>query len=371
MENSFMSQEEIDALMGAPVDPGVKEASRVLSAWEIDVLNEIGNINAGAASTALSELLDQTVIIDTPTLSFKTIGELHKMFNRPYLWINVEFYSGIEGSNVFILQSDDALTIADIMMGGNEQNHMLTEMDEIAMSAVSEAMNQMVGYSATSLSELFHRTIEISPPQLKVIEANDDAGQLGMNLDDQLIIISFAFQIGDLFESQIMLVMQLDIAKKHANYLLEDTKANANDAIVTNQAVQPETAPVHQVVQPEATVVNYVVRPDAAPAVQQNLADSDEVIYYNQGNLNLILDVPLHLSVILGRTKRSIADILKLTHGSIIELERFENEPVDILVNDKLIARGQVVVVKEYFGVRITDIISAESRVKNLVQKGS
>ncbi|HWQ74862.1 MAG TPA: flagellar motor switch phosphatase FliY [Syntrophomonas sp.] len=368
-----MSQEEIDALMGAgvPADQVVKEASLVLSELEIDVLNEIGNINAGAASTALSELLDQKVIIDTPTLSFKTIAELHKMFNRPYLWVNVEFSSGIEGSNVFILQSDDALTIADIMMGGNEQNHLLTEMDEIAMSAVSEAMNQMVGYSATSLSELFHRTIEISPPQLKVIEANDDAGQLGKSLDDQLIIISFAFQIGDLFESQIMLVMPLDIAKKHANYLLEDSKANADDAMVTSQAVQPDAMAVNQAAPPEAAAGHYAVRPDTPSAVQQNLGDSDEVIYYNQGNLNLILDVPLHLSVILGRTKRSIADILKFTHGSIIELERFENEPVDILVNEKLIARGQVVVVKEYFGVRITDIISAESRVRNLVQKGS
>jgi flagellar motor switch protein FliN/FliY len=338
---SFLSQEEVDALLGTANN----YFSQPLNTEEQDVLREIGNINAGSASTALSELLNQRVIINTPTLKFTTLKELHNEFDSPYLLVEVEYTTGINGSNIFIIKSQDAAIIANLMMGGNGQNCCST-VDEIAISAVSEAMNQMIGYSATSLSEMFNTVIVISPPKIKLIENKNDDELFELDTSEQIVVISFELKIGDILQSQIMLVMNIDVAKQQVQYLLEDTNKEFSNFV-------------------SDVKINDTIN---TPASQSQGPTEGNSSFPNTGNLNLILDVPLRLSVLLGRTKRNIADVLRLTQGSIVELERLESEPVDILVNDKLIARGEVVVVKEYFGVRITDIISTENRLKNLVQ---
>jgi flagellar motor switch protein FliN/FliY len=349
MEKSFLSQEEIDALLSGNSQVSESENNvMTLTADEQDVLSEFGNINVGAASTALSELLDQRVIIDTPKIRYTTLGEIHKGFNAPYVLVEVQYTTGIEGNNLFILKAEDAAVIANIMMGGNGQN-VSSDMDEYTLSAVAEAMNQMMGFSATALSEMFKQTIEISPPQVKLISITDVPTQLDMDLSEPMVTTSFNLKIGDLVESQIILIVSLEVAREHVRYLLEDTaKELESIALKAEKPREEELIPISK---------------------GRNASEDNSIHLGNSGNLNLIMDVPLRLSVLLGRTKRSIADILKLTHGSIVELERLENEPVDILVNDKLIARGEVVVVKEYFGVRITEIISMENRLKNLVQK--
>lgn len=349
MEKSFLSQEEIDALLSGDSQESNNNAnsSMALTVDEQDVLSEIGNINVGAASTALSELLDQRVIIDTPKLNYTTLSEIHQGFTAPYVLVEVQYTVGIEGNNLFILKAEDAAVIANIMMGGNGQN-VSDDMDEYTLSAVAEAMNQMMGFSATALSELFKQTIEISPPQVKLISIKDYPAELAMDINEPLVTTSFNLQIGDLVESQIILIVGFDVAREHVKYLIEDT-AKELDSITKKTEIQIED--------------------DHFQSLPGRNSMEDNLLLPNNGNLNLIMDVPLRLSVLLGRTKRSIADILKLTHGSIVELERLENEPVDILVNEKLIARGEVVVVKEYFGVRITEIISMENRLKNLVQK--
>jgi flagellar motor switch protein FliN/FliY len=346
MGKPFLSQEEVDALLGAATNKS--DILQTLSTEEQDVLSEIGNINAGSASTALSELLNQRVYMNTPTLSFTTLKELHQKFNTPYLFIEVEYLSGLNGNNIFILKSEDAAIIANLMMGGNGQN-CSPEMDEINLSAVSEAMNQMIGFSATSMSEMFNTIIEISPPKIKLIDTQMDDEQFEMNPCQEIVVISFQLQIGDILQSQIMLVMNIDIAQQQVQYLIKD---NSKDFV----NITPDS---------EDNYNNSIM----LPRIQVQDIGVDNNILQNNSNLNLILDVPLRLSVLLGRTKKSIGDVLRLTQGSIVELERIEGEPVDILVNDILIARGEVVVVKEYFGVRITDIISTENRLKNLVQK--
>lgn len=349
MEKSFLSQEEIDALLsGNGQVSNDKNNAMTLTVDEQDVLSEYGNINVGAASTALSELLDQRVIIDTPKIKYTTLGEIHQGFTAPYVLVEVQYTTGIEGNNLFILKAEDAAVIANIMMGGNGQN-VSSEMDEYTLSAVAEAMNQMMGFSATALSEMFKQTIEISPPQVKLISIKDVPAELNMDLSEPMVTTSFNLKIGDLVESQIILIVSLEIAREHVKYIIEDTaKELESITLKTEKPREEEFIPVSK---------------------GRNASEDNNIHLGNTGNLNLIMDVPLRLSVLLGRTKRSISDILKLTHGSIVELERLENEPVDILVNEKLIARGEVVVVKEYFGVRITEIISMENRLKNLVQK--
>ncbi len=348
MDKPFLSQEEIDALLGGNNDvfgsASENTECEVLSAEEKDVLCEIANISVGSSSTALSELLGQMVIINTPSLTVKTLPEFQAGFDAPFLLISVEYTSGIRGSNVFILKTQDAAIIANLMMGGDGRN-CSEEMDEITLSAVSEAMNQMIGFSATSMSEMFNTTVEISPPNLSL--KNLDTDELKLNGDifaDNLVVISFQLKIGNLVNSEIMLIMNPDVARQQVQILMATTAAEEK---VTNQDEQ---------------VFCEIPVPEA---YQQSIKTEDHILL-NSSNLNLILDIPLKLTVLLGKTRRSIADVLKLTQGSIVELDRLENEPVDILVNDILIARGEVVVAKEYFGVRITDIISPENRMKSL-----
>lgn len=348
MENSFLSQEEIDALLGENNEKceSGKETSQqlLLSPEEQDVLGEIGNINAGSATTALSELLTQKVLIDTPHLKITTLGEIQKNFNAPYLQVEVEYISGLEGNNVFILKAEDAAVIANLMMGGDGTNYP-AEMDEITLSAVSEAMNQMIGFSATSMSQIFQRTIEISPPKITLVNLENDRAPLNRDIfSEDIAVISFNLKIGELLQSEMMLIMNIQVAKLQVEYLMAGA---ANKTLTASEKSN-----------------NAAV---SGLQTQQQIIAEDNDTLINNNNLNLILDIPLKLSVLLGKTKRNIADILKLTQGSIVELERLENEPVDILVNDTLIARGEVVVVKEYFGVRITDIISTENRIKTLV----
>jgi flagellar motor switch protein FliN/FliY len=349
MEKPFLSQEEVDALLGGNIEKS-KAAENMeeifLSLEEQDVLREIGNINAGSATTALSELLSQRVIINTPSLKFTTSEELQKSFGAPYLLVEVEYTSGIEGNNAFVLKAQDAAIIANLMMGGDGQN-CSPDMDEITLSAVSEAMNQMIGFSATSMSQMFQTTIEISPPKMRLIKVENDGTQFEWDLSKKIVVIAFTLQIGDILQSEIMLIINIEVAKQQVQYLLADA------------AKEHSFAPQEEHIYREVT---------AAPIKNAQIVFEDTNVPLNN-NLNLILDIPLRLSVLLGRTKRNIVDVLKLTQGSIVELERLETEPVDILVNDTLIARGEVVVVKEYFGVRITDIISTENRLRNLVQK--
>jgi len=352
MDKPFLSQEEVDALLGGnniTFDSDKENTQNLtLSLEEQDVLSEIGNINAGSATTALSELLSQRVIIDTPKLKFTTPKELQKTFNTPYLLVEVEYTTGIEGTNVFILKASDAAIIANLMMGGDGIS-VSAEMDEITLSAVSEAMNQMIGFSATSMSQMFRRTIEISPPKITLINIKQDEEQLEWTIfDDNIAVISFQLQIGELLQSDIMLIMNVRIAKQQVQYLISDTSINDSFAVNEEDILQDVSAPELK---------------------QKQIIVDDNNIPINNNNLNLILDIPLKLSVVLGKTKRNIFDVLKLTQGSIVELERLESEPVDILVNETLIARGEVVVVKEYFGVRITDIISTENRIKSLVSR--
>jgi len=344
MGKPFLSQEEIDALLGtADSSEGHLET---LTMEEQDVLSEIGNINAGSASTALSELLSQRVIINTPTLKFTTLKEMHREFNAPYLMVEVEYTAGIIGNNMFIIKAEDAAIIANLMMGGSGLGS-LPDMDEITLSAVSEAMNQMIGFSATSLSAMFNTVIEISPPKIKIVDVKIDDEQFDIDIEKPKVVISLELQIGSILRSQIMLVMNVDVAKQQVKYLMEDTNMELSNHHSDSVDSHNETT--------------------KSKPKTQSVADGNNLLL-NNGNLNLILDVPLRLSVLLGKTKKNVAEVLRLTQGSIVELERLETEPVDILVNDKLIARGEVVVVKEYFGVRIIDIISTENRLKNLVQ---
>lgn len=382
MSDGFLSQEEIDALLrGEPVtsSPAVQE----LSDMEKDAVGEIGNISMGSAATTLSILLGRRVSITTPRLSVSTLKEIQNEYPLPYLVIEVGYTQGILGTNLLAIREMDALIIADLMMGGDGTNPPTELNNELYMSAVGEAMNQMMGSVATSMSTVFKKKIDISPPRVNLIDFAVDSGITNtVSFEDSIVKVAFRMEVEDLIDSEIMQILPINVAKDMVENLLSAVQQPAPQAPVSasqrpEPAVQPISSPVPTQA-PRATANTSYVPQAAAPAPRQPQIQNVAVqpvqfaplqqaaVPLGDTNIGLIMDVPLQVTVELGRTRKLIRDILELSPGSVVELDKLAGEPVDILVNGKLIAKGEVVVIDENFGVRITDIISPLERASNL-----
>ena len=269
-----LTQEEIDALLnGATSEPAAsdsasnEEASSVLSddllsSMEKDALGEIGNISMGSAATTLSVLLGHKVNITTPTVSVDTMSTIQNQYPMPYLVVEVGYVIGINGNNILAIQASDASIIADLMMGGDGLNPQ-EELTDIHMSAVGEAMNQMMGTVATSLSTMFNKKIDISPPKVNLIDlgAEDKITDL-VNNDEPVVKTSFRMEVDGLIDSEIMQILPLDVAKEMVSFLMGGgAEAEAQEAPVP--APEPAPAPVA----PEPAPVAAAPAP-AAPAPQ-------------------------------------------------------------------------------------------------------
>jgi flagellar motor switch protein FliN len=447
MSRDMLSQEEIDALLRANnlVEEEEEEASSVpdvadyLTEFEQDALGEIGNISFGSAATALSTLLNQKVDITTPTVSMVQVDDLDKEFPIPHVAVHVEYTDGFKGINLLVVRMEDAAVIADLMMGGSGRPES-TELSEMHISAVQEAMNQMMGSAATSMSTIFNQLVNISPPGIDIMDlAKGNEGHSFTEDDTPLVKVSFRLKVGEhgeLIDSNIMQLLPLSFAREMINRLTGGSASELEAAAAATEvpeipagsasAPQPEaqqsapgtqeTPPQQPVQTPQAPPAGYAppmgypgypeqpMYPNAYPqqgmpagyspyppqyAHQQvqpapqhfggqpiNQANvkpaqfapfgGGPMISADGQNLNLLLDIPLQVTVELGRTKKLIKEILDLSAGSIIQLDKLAGEHVDILVNNKLIAKGEVVVIDENFGVRVTDIISQWDRVQKL-----
>lgn len=426
MSDDMISQEEIDALLNggsiptadsapageseaaaapaaASPDSSSSQLDDVLTDMEKDALGEIGNISMGSAATTLSVLLGHKVSITTPSVSVATMGIIQQQYPMPYLIVEVGYTIGIEGNNVLAIQAQDAAIIADLMMGGDGTNPD-TEINEIAMSAVGESMNQMMGTVATSLSTMFNKKIDISPPKVNLIDfgSEDKVTEL-VGRDEPLVRTSFRMEVDGLIDSEIMQILPVTVAKEMVEALTggsstepemappapapvppapEPTPAPAPQAQMTSPVQTPppqaQMAPPVQAPAPQAQMAPPVQAPAMGYAMQPHVAQNVPVqsaqftplntqpVQINDANIGLILDVPLSVTVELGQTKKSIKDILELTNGSIVELDKLAGEPVDIKVNGQFLAKGEVVVIDENFGVRITEIASPAERAAKL-----
>lgn len=381
MSDGFLSQEEIDSLLNAGEDnngegePEVEEV--VLSELDKDLLGEIGNISMGSASTALSQILNQPVNITTPIVGVTTIGELKNNFDVPNILLEVEYTSGIVGKNILIMKIPDAAVIANLMMGGNGEA-TATELTEIEISAVQEAMNQMIGSAATSMATMFAREVNISPPNSRTWNTLSEPIADDLRDEEAIISVSFNLNIGDLVDSNIMQILPIKTGKRIISIMMgQEEEGNEGDSLTSVSENEPIATIENTYVEPKPIVNEPVstyeesvrVEPPRQPVEVHNvkfesLEQNTNVSGYN--NIDLIMDVPLEVSVLLGRTKKSIKDILNLGVGSLIELDKLADEPVEILVNGKMIAYGEVVVVDENFGVRITSIVSGKERLNSL-----
>ncbi|WP_342503213.1 flagellar motor switch phosphatase FliY [Bacillus sp. FSL K6-1000] len=371
MENngSKLSQDEIDALLKGGSNDDI-EPDTILSAMEQDAIGEIGNISFGSSATALSTLLNQKVEITTPTVTVIQKSKLNEEFPHPYVAIEVNYTEGFSASNLLVIQQTDAAVIADLMMGGDGTNAD-PSLSEIHLSAVQEAMNQMMGSAATSMSTVFNKKIDISPPRVELLDVKEGEGTDRIPAEEMLVKVSFRLTIGELIDSNIMQLYPITFAKDLIAELTvpaqeEEPVQEAQVSTPEPQPAAPQTqsAPVQQAAPPKR---------QAKPAAPVNVAPVEFEAFSEPqhttsqlGNLDMLMDIPLSITVELGRTQRSVKEVLELSAGSIIELDKLAGEPVDILVNKRIVAKGEVVVIDENFGVRVTDILSQSERLSNL-----
>lgn len=394
MSDTTLSQEEINALIAGGI-PGGDAANTVaaaqqganggtLSSDEIDTIGEIANISMGSAATALFSLVNRKVEISTPIVSVSNWDEIVGLYEKPCVLIKISYTRGIDGSNLLILKEDDVKVITNLMMGGDGTN-VDDELGEIHLSAISEAMNQMMGSSATSLSSMLNETVDISPPTSDLIDLQDTAtlDGIGEFIKGDFVKVQFRLLVGDLVDSIMMQLYPIDLAKSMVESIKKNMQTDSNSTVddaafgeTANDYAQPvapaqmEANPIEaQQPQPapqpmmQGQPMGYAPQPmpmqqpvNVQPA-QFSTFEGAFPATYSSENIDLIMDVPLEVTVELGRTHKSIKDILEFAPGTIIELNKIAGEPIDVLVNGKYVAKGEVVVIEESFGIRITEIV--------------
>jgi flagellar motor switch protein FliN/FliY len=320
----------------------------VLTDFEKDGLGEIGNISMGTASTTLNILLNQEVNITTPEVEVVNWEEAVNPNDKDFIIIEVNYTEGFQGSSILLVKKEDAKIIADLMMGGDGTD-VDEDLNDFHISAISEAMNQMVGTSATSMSQIFDITVDIAPPNV-IIEKpkNYNYKELFENSETPYFVkTSFRMVVGELIDSKIMQLLGLPFALDMFNTLInEEDEESKTETVVETKYSEP--------------VVEEEIKVEQKEELEE--PRSSNVFGKESKNIDLLLNVPMDVTVELGRTNRKIKDVLNLGPGSVIELDNFAGEKVDILVNGKKIALGEVVVVDESYGVRVTDIIKARNR---------
>lgn len=416
--DGMLSQDEINALLNGmdlsdeggddmelSSDSEIEVDESLLSDVEKDAIGEVANISMGSSATTLFSLVNLKVNITTPTVSLTNWKDIMSSYERPCVFIQIKYTAGLEGSNILVLKEHDVKIITDLMMGGDGTNTD-GEVTELHLSAISEAMNQMMGSAATSLSTMLGKMIDISPPDASLIDLNDfESGEdIAAFLKGTFVKISFRMQIGDLVDSSIMQIYPLDFAKGLYDAFMNnqlgigslETSASAPEpASAPAQSIPPvqeqpmmQQAAAPQMGTPQMNAMPQMGMPQMTmpqmgmsqmampqmgmpqmampqmnmqnmniqPAQFQNFSADYSGIQSSE-NIGLIMDVPLEVTVELGRTSKSIAEILDFAPGTIIELDKIAGEPIDVLVNGKFVAKGEVVVIEESFGIRVTEII--------------
>ncbi|ROR30776.1 flagellar motor switch protein FliN/FliY [Mobilisporobacter senegalensis] len=403
--DGMLSQEEINALLNGVGSDEVIEPSDSnnnksqtedsLSVAEKDAIGEISNISMGTAATTLSTLVSQKVVITTPVVSYATLSDLTDDSDRPCVFVQISYKDGLAGNNILIIKEYDAKIITDLMMGGDGTNTS-DELSELHLSALCEAMNQMMGSASTSISSMLEKRVDISPPQASLVDLNDtiDIKNINKFLEGTFVKVSFKMEIGDLVNSELMQLYPFDFARELYKNFAETHNKNMDRNKATNPTPAPSvdltSQPMNQTMgqqgipmggqMPYGTPMGGQIpygmpamggqipyggqmpygmpSPDVNVQPAQFQAFSNNMnVFTQKENIDLIMDVPLEVTVELGRSNKSIKEILEFTPGTIIELNKLAGEPVDVLVNGKFVAKGEVVVIEESFGIRVTEII--------------
>ena len=414
--DGMLSQDEINALLngvdlsadsGSDASADTATATMAgedpLSDVEKDAIGEVANISMGTSATTLYSLVNKKVNITTPVVEMTTWADVIREYERPCVFIQIKYTVGLNGTNILVLKEHDVKVITDLMMGGDGTN-VDGDLTELHLSAISEAMNQMMGSSSTSLSSMLGKTIDISPPEASLVDLQTkEPKELSPFLEDNFVKIAFRMQIEDLVDSTLMQLYPLEFAKDVSDTFMKQMMGGEEASAPAPAAPAPAPAPVPTAPAPDMSMqqsqmgmgmppqgqgmdmnmgmpqmgtgmpqmgtgmpqmgygmpmMGYgMPNVNIQPAQFQNFAPAGQGEMVSAESIGLIKDVPLEVTVELGRTSKSISDILEFAPGTIIELDKIAGEPIDVLVNGKFVAKGEVVVIEESFGVRIMEII--------------
>ena len=386
----------------------VNDENVEFNSYEIDAVGEILNISMGSAATAVSELLNAKVWITTPQVNVVKVGELNYDNLEPAICVKIVYVEGLTGLNMMVLKQNDVQLILNQLLGNPLVIDPDFQFDELNISAVSEIMNQMMGASATALSDLLGMTVDISVPQPHIIEEARFGDLCEMDADETVVAVTFNLTVDGVMNSEFMSVLSIELAKTLSSKMVdkfdveeEEEGAQAPAAAAPAPAGPAPAAAAAPAPQPQAGAAMpqmqmpqmprggempmYQMPPQGAygypnqyaaygaypppppPPVNIQNAQLHQFDMMDFGipvdqkdNLKLLMSVPLEISVEIGSAKRKVKDILEFTQGTIIELERQAGAPVDIVVNGNLIARGDVVVIDDNFAVRITEIVKSK-----------
>jgi flagellar motor switch protein FliN/FliY len=361
MIDEMLTQEQIDAHFKKMQEEenaasGEKPVSDFLSEDEVDIIGEAANIFIATSATTLSMILDKRVRITTPVVTVASIGQIYENMAIPYVALKVGFKEGINGENLLLLKTADASVISDIMMGGDGSN-IKVELDEIEISAVSEAMNQMIGSATTSMATMLNRLIDIGPPEVDIWQSFDQENIDDNTLNENFIQIAFNMTIDGVLESNIMQLYSVnavrDIVEAFKLEVLADTGEDVSSVAIN------EDVNLKDEVEEVESFSSEVMQEDSGESAIQNANVNMEI----PERMNMLLDVMLDLTVVFGSTRKTIRELLSFGEGSVIELDKYIDEPLEIFVNNKLIGFGEVVVVDENFGIRITSLVDIEDRI--------
>lgn len=382
--DKMLSQEEINALLNKTDEikaaAGELDIGDYLTAEEIDAVGEISNISMGTAATTLNSLVNQKVNITTPVVSVTSVDILRKSYKEPFVTIEIYYKEGLDGTNFLILDEKDVKVITDLMMGGDGTNFE-GELSELHLSAIGEAMNQMIGSSATSMSSMFNKKVDIEPPMSNRVASESDISLDNVEgfADGGIISVTFNLQIGDLVDSKMVQLYPIEFAKELYDEFIHNVEkdikkelpgksertATSNATAAGTAESQPPTQnsgstgvepPIRAMARDETPRESARINPNVEVQEAQFQNFTVESLLQQKENIDLIMDVQLEVTVELGRTKKTINEILEFSPGSIIELNKLSGEPIDVLVNGKVVAKGEVVVIDENFSIRITEI---------------
>lgn len=349
-----------------------------LTEMEKDVIGEVMNISMGAAATAMSTILDKKVNITTPRIQTIGVDEFEFSYLEPVIGVLIKYIEGIDGTNILLLREADLKKILGHLLSMDPAE--MVELDEISMSAICEIMNQMMGSSASALASFLGQVVNISPPE--ILDTTENVKQMFSLTGDTLVSIKFNLSIEGLVDSEFISAMDPQLVKEivkrsfGASDMEEEPAAEEEPPMGTLPEAAPAEAAVSQVQAAPPPQVQSAPTEARAPVIEQAPKQQVHATPYNykplgidkaaadlgidDNNLELIMTVPIQITVELGKTKKKIKDIAELTVGNIVELNRQAGDQVDVVANGRLIAKGDVVVVDDNYSVRITEIIKAK-----------
>ena len=392
-----------------------------LSQQDIDIIGEVSNISMGSAATALSNIMGKKVVITSPNVEIGTEESINKIERVPSLGVIISYTEGVIGKDILIIRKADAIEIVKVLMGGELPEG---EFGEIEISAIAEVMNQMMGSAATALSNFIAKPVNISPPSAFVMteENRKEKHSFFYEQANRVVLVRFLFKVEDLIVSDLYMIMGAEFANELVEVMMKnlgmteqspEPAPSSQEPVLSQREAEQSTyqppepqyqppmpqyqqpAPQYQPPEPQyqppepqyqAPMPQYqqpAPQYYAAPAAQTaaaavapmpqtqvrpvQLASFDpprSMGPSERQNFELIEDVPLELSVEVGKTHKMVKEIIDFSVGSIIELNKQAGDPVDIIVNGQLIAYGEVVVIDESFGVRITEIVDPKNNGK-------